>query len=185
MKQKLFLDFDGVIVDSVKAYCDLYNEEFKVYKNFNKANYKKVNKWNFSDQCPLAVSYIENMFSSYKFFDLLKLMDNNTIQIIKELQNKYKVIVCSIGTPENISYKASWIKDILNIDDMILIAKNNAAIGKSIIDMSESIIIDDHEDNLITSNANMKICFGETKSWNKNWKGIRVNNWSELKEFLL
>jgi len=51
--------------------------------------------------------------------------------------------------------------------------------------MSDGIIIDDHGNNLITSNADTKICFGEIKEWNEDWEGLMASNWKELGEMLL
>lgn len=55
---------------------------------------------------------------------------------------------------------------------------------KSHIDMQDGIFIDDSYNNLITSNAMFNICFGDEYVWNKNWKGVRCNNWYDIKDFL-
>lgn len=180
-KIKLFIDFDSTIVESVKAYCDVYNELY----NAN-ADYTKVERWDLGDQCPLAVDYVENIFATERFFEVLELIDSDTKQVLDELKEHYEVIIHSIGNPENISRKAEWIKRNLHISDMILLSKSNIVMDKSIIDMSGGIIVDDYENNLFKSNADVKICFGkETKEWNKNWTGIKVGSWKELGEILL
>ena len=48
------------------------------------------------------------------------------------------------------------------------------------VDMSDGIFIDDVSKNLITSNANKKICFGEPMPWNADWCGERCFNWTEV-----
>lgn len=181
---KIFLDFDGTIVNSVKSFCDVYNWGYSNNPNFKKADWAKVNKWNFSDECPLAKDNIEDIFASDAFFLHLDLMNENTLEVISRLKEKFDIIVCSIGTPGNISRKVGWIENILDIKDMVMLSKEKADMGKSIVDMSGAILVDDHQDNLITSNADIKICFGETKEWNKCWKGLRVKDWTELEELL-
>lgn len=54
---------------------------------------------------------------------------------------------------------------------------------KSHIDMQDGIFIDDSYNNLITSNAMFNICFGDKYVWNKNWKGVRCNNWHDVRDF--
>lgn len=180
MKKKIFLDFDSTITDSVKAYCEVYNWLYNAH-----ADYRKVNKWDLSDECLLAANYVEDIFASQEFFNVLEPMDNYTLEVINMLKKKYDVIICSIGTPENISRKAKWIEQKLDIKDMILLSQSNLKMDKSIIDMSGGIIIDDHADNLVTSNADIKICFGAIKAWNEDWSGIRTSDWGELGRMLL
>lgn len=179
-KIKIFLDFDGTAVDSVRAYCDVYNKLFN-----GKANHTKVNRWDLADECPKAVKYVEDIFASKEFFDYLELIDQDTKDVLDQIKQNYEVIICSIGTPENISRKAEWVNRNLDIQDMILISKHNATMDKSLVNMSNSIIIDDNENNLFSSDADIKICFGEVKSWNENWDGLRAKNWKELGELLL
>ena len=58
-----------------------------------------------------------------------------------------------------------------------------AVIYKSSVDMSDGIMIDDHPDMLNSSNAAVKICFGEY-GWNKDWEGLRAKNWKEAYKIL-
>lgn len=185
MEKIIYLDFDGVVVNSIKAFCDVYNNVFKEEEKFVPADWTKVNRWDLADECPLTVDIVEGVFKSDDFFEVLEFMDEDTLNIINKLKEKYKIIICSIGTPENISKKTMWIKDNLGIEDMILLSQSEALMDKSIIDMSDGIIIDDHGNNLITSNAGVKICFGEIKEWNEDWEGIMIANWKELGEMLL
>lgn len=185
MKKKIFLDFDLTTANSVKAYCRVYNELYKSHKDFTYADYTKVNKWDFSDECPMAVSRVESMFELDLFFYFLEVMNKCTLDVLKQLEQLYDVVICSIGTPENISKKVRWIDRNLGIKNMILLSKNDVVMDKSIVDMSGGILIDDHEDNLFSSNADIKICFGEVKSWNKNWQGLRVKDWTEVGKLLI
>ena len=45
--------------------------------------------------------------------------------------------------------------------------------------MSDGIMIDDNVDMLNSSNAPIKICFGEY-GWNENWTGTRVKDWKTM-----
>ena len=62
--------------------------------------------------------------------------------------------------------------DFIGID----IGKHN---DKSHIDMSDGILIDDVANNLKSSNASDKICFGSF-SWGEPWGGKRCKDWKEV-----
>ena len=66
-----------------------------------------------------------------------------------------------------------YIKGFIGVDI-------NRYSDKSHIDMSGGIIIDDEINNLLTSNAPQKICFGDVCEWNKDWTGERLFNWIEV-----
>lgn len=91
---------------------------------------------------------------------------------------------------DNISYKSQWIKNNLSfINNVILISSavgvNGIKMDKSIVNMKNSIFIDDHIENLLRSNAELKICFGKEYKWNDNWMGQRCFNWKEIEKILL
>ncbi|MFU0824634.1 5' nucleotidase, NT5C type [Clostridium sp.] len=186
--KKLFLDFDCTIVDSVKTYCNVYNKLYKNREKFKEADHKKVNRYDLKDQCPM-VAHQEEIFSSKEFFEHLEFMEDAR-EVIEKLSTKYELIICSIGTLDNISYKSKWIKDNLPfIKSVVLISNNVEKSGiktdKSVINMKDAVFIDDHEDNLISSDAELKICFGKKYDWNKHWEGQRCFNWKGVEKLLL
>ena len=38
-KNKIYVDYDGCIVNTIKCICSLYNEDFQYYKNFIPINW--------------------------------------------------------------------------------------------------------------------------------------------------
>jgi len=188
MKQKLFLDFDNTIVNSTKAFCDIYNLRYYNHPNFIKADWEKSYLYNFEDVCPLLKTKeeVENIFCSETFFRSLEFIDNNTIDVIAELNNKYQIIITSIGWPLNISLKSLWIENELPmIKEFILINNGDCSMDKGIIDMSKGVILDDVESNLISSNADLKVCFGYRHDKNENWQGEWCVDWLDVREKLL
>jgi 5'(3')-deoxyribonucleotidase len=184
-KMNLFLDFDSTIVDSIKAYCDVYNTMFNRFEGFAKADPTLVNRWDLIDQCPLAKGMCEDIFSSPMFFQKLEMFPGAN-DVLLDLSYYYNIIICSIGTKENISRKATWIDHNLNfIDNLILISNRGVKMDKSIVDMKESIFIDDHNDNLKSSNAFIKCCYGKEYAWNVNSCEMRLVNWEEVRNFLI
>lgn len=184
IKQKLFLDFDCTIANSHKAYCEVYNQLYCNHKDFVPADYLKVKEWSLKDQCPL-VEHSISVFGHPKFFEILEFMPNAE-EIIKELHNKYQIIICSIGTFDNISLKSQWIKNNMPyINNMILINNEGIKMDKSIVNMNESIFIDDVSSNLFSSNSEMKILYGQKFKWNENWQGLWCKDWFEIANLLL
>ena len=185
---KIFIDFDCTIVDSVKTYCNVYNSFFKEHEEFEKADHSRVNRYDLMDQCHLA-DHQETIFSHEEFFKHLEFMPHAE-EVIEKLSNKHELIICSIGTLDNISLKAKWIKNNLSfIKNVILISSavttNGIKMDKSSVNMSNSIFIDDHVENLLSSNAEFKICFGKKYEWNESWTGQRCFNWKEVEKLLL
>jgi len=184
-KTKLFIDVDGTIIDSIKAFCDTYNELFKNHPNFKKAQWWEVETWNFSDQCPL-VHNVEDIFANELFFKYAEFINGNTKETIEKLCYKYEVVICSIGTLQNIAYKSLWLKENLPcVKEYVFLVNDGCNMDKSIIDMNNSIFIDDVKSNLDSSNAKLKICFGDEYEWNKEWQGIRCCNWTDIYKLLI
>lgn len=186
--KKLYLDFDGTVVNSVKSFCRTYHKLYKTHPDYIVPQWYLVNEWNFQDQCHLlqGTTDVEKIFGMQLFFENLEFIDEYTYEILKELNEQYQIIICSIGTYDNISLKSQWIKDnIPFIKDSIFLVNVNSTMNKSSVNMQDSIFIDDVAINLNSSNADLKLCFGDVKSWNKDWDGVRIFNWKGIKELLL
>lgn len=180
--KKIFLDFDGTIVNTIKAIIDLYNEDFKYYKNFKYIDWYDINTWDFTE-CECATrEYINTYFNQQRFFDKLDYMDW-AYEVINELKDKYKITIVSCGYSPNLRAKEIWIKKYLPFCEFSGVNFKEYS-DKSHIDMSGSIFIDDSANNLITSNAETKICFGDSYPWNEEWAGKRSINWMDIKLLL-
>ncbi len=184
MKPTIFLDFDGVIVDSKKSFVDFYNKHYKEKQGYVFADHKKCNKWNFSDVCPLAIDDIQHIFGQKELFDNLEFFPHAK-ETIEELSKDYKVVIVSIGTYDNIHHKSMWIKNNLScVKDSILLVKTEGdMLGKSIVDMKGGIFVEDVSKNLYSTNADIKIIYGPKYSWNEDWEGLWASDWKALKNF--
>lgn len=110
----------------------------------------------------------------------------NAKEVIEELVNKYEIYIVTIGTINNLVFKARWIeRNLPFIKNLILIRNDGVQMNKSIINMQDGIFIDDVETNLKSTNASVKYCFGKIYEWNKEWNGNRLLNWNEIKNTLL
>ena len=105
-------------------------------------------------------------------------------EILDELKDNYDITIVSSGYSPNLRAKEIWIRKNLPYCDFIGVNLKEYK-DKSHVDMSSDVIfIDDSANNLITSNAKLKICFGDKYPWNKDWTGIRCANWNDVHNFL-
>lgn len=187
-KQKFFIDFDLTIVNSIKAYCDTYNFIYSKYPNFIPANPDAITSYNFKCICPLLQTEKDRykIWESKIFFYYIEFINENTYDVLKKLSKKYQLIITSIGTPKNISLKAKWLENKLPfIKDYILITNKDCKMDKSIVQMQDSIFLDDIPSNLESSNAKIKVLFGKIYPWNKGWQGEHCLTWKDVEEKFL
>jgi len=189
-KIKLFLDFDNVLVNSTKSFCESYNILYKYHKDFTSANWELVDTWDMQNQCKLLKSEADvlEIFENPIFFKFLKLINDNTYEVARELNEKYQIIIASIGTPINLSRKALYLQKTLPfIKDYILMYNDGVKMNKEIIQMNypDSIFIDDVTTNLDSSNAINKYIFGKDYPWSQTNDYHRLWNWTDVAEKLL
>ena len=180
---KIILDFDGVIGASISSMC----KSLETIRNLPEGTYnpKLVKKWNFEDVIPeLDHDRVNDMFESDIFWRNLKPI-NGAIEFI----NKYRddIVICTIGTNKNIQKKLAWIEKHLGKVDVlpiiINIGSHHTAIDKSVIDMTNCILVDDNVNALDTSNAKYKILFDEFGEWNAEWQLTNKNYYKKYSSY--
>ena len=180
--KKIMIDFDCTIVDTIKAIVDNYNEDFQYYKDFHHINWWEINTWDFQECTCSTPEYINTYFNQPRFFERLEYMDWAE-KILDKLKDEYEITIVSSGYSPNLKAKEIWINEHLPFCKFIGINLKQYK-DKSHVDMRDSIFIDDSVHNLITSNADVKICFGDVYPWNEDWNGIRCANWHEVDNYL-
>lgn len=184
MKKRIFFDVDNTICNSTKRFVDLYNQIYN-----EQADWIKCYKWDYSDICP-KINNSESIFAMGCFYnDDLDYMDKYIDTVIKMLYLcDWDVNFVTLGTKENLINKSNWLKHnfpYIPAENYHLLEKTE--MGKAEIDMSDSILIDDNYINLLTSNADLKVCIHKPVEWNKDVERsgfIRLNNSLELYEFI-
>ena len=179
----IFIDFDNVVVNSIKAIVDIYNEDFQYYKNFRMINWWDINSYGFSECNCATTEYLNTYFNQKRFFDRLEFMPwaKETILMLTEI---YKVKFITLGYRPNLTAKKEWLDGHFPGIKMngINMKKNN---DKSHVDMKNSLLLDDDSRYLISSNAEERICFGDIYSWNEDWDGKRLLNWMDVRKYLI
>ena len=174
---------EGTISNTIKAIVDLYNQDFKYYKNFKPIEWSDIETWGFKE-CNCATSdYINTYFNQERFYDGLEFMESAK-EVLNELKECFNIIIVSMGYSPNLKGKEIWIKKNMPYADFIGVNFKDYE-DKSHIDMSGGILIDDSAKNLETSSADIKICFGCRYLWNENWQGVRNIDWQEVYKFLI
>lgn len=179
----LYIDFDGVIVNTIKAIVSLYNYDFLYYKNFEIINWTDIETWNFEECNCCTREDIDKYFNQKRFFDRLEFMPF-VKKVMESLAEKYDIYIVSMGDYPNLKLKNRFILEHFPYAKFIGCDFSKYS-DKSHIDMSDGIIIDDSVINLERSNAGFKICFGDEYIWNREWKGFRASNWIEIENLLL
>lgn len=172
-KLHIYIDFDEVLVNSIQANLDILNKRYST--NFKP---QEIKTWNFKDCFPqLKDDEIEDIFNAIRFFDNLTWKKG-----AKDFLKKYKNIITLVtkGNSQNLELKAKWLEEQgFGWLPYIGLPLNKS---KGSIDMSNGILIDDNQDNLNESNAQIKILYQNYPNceWNKNWDGVYVTDFKSI-----
>lgn len=178
--RKIMIDYDGVIVNTIQAIVSIYQDDFRSYKKFKPIHWSEIETWNFTELDATTPEYINTYFNQKRFFDRVEMMPmaNTALEYLHFVLG-YEICIVSSGYSPNLVLKEKWVKE--NIPYATFIGVNLKEYkDKSHVDMSGCLFVDDSVNNLETSNATLKICFGEEYEWNKNWDGIRIVNWCDF-----
>lgn len=190
IKPKLFCDIDNTITSSTEAFCSVYSQIYEDHPDYIPPIWQNVNKWDFADELHLLKGReeVEEIFSKRDFFNNLKLINYNTYEVLEQLNKKYEIILVSIGSFDNISYKSQWVKNNLPfITEAMFLINQGCKMDKSLVNARGvgNIFLDDVSSNLKSVHIERRICFGVIKSWNEDWTGERAFNWTDVAEKLL
>lgn len=197
MKKSLYLDFDSTIVNSERAFCEVYNRLYQDYVGFVPAHEEHAGDWEFKRACPLIhqlhvdpIAEVRRLFGLELFFELLEFYEGSD-KAIRALKSQYDLVICTSASPENGSKKVMWIeRQMPYVDEIIvLINKSNNGVGKGRVHMLEpgAIFVDDHPANLRSTEAERKILFnfnGRITDYNRGWEGETASSWPQLYERL-
>lgn len=180
--KKLILDFDNTIVNTTRAMIRSMNPYIKDVDKKVDEN-KVAYYWSFEDLFPKThLRYVDILFNSQHLFDNLELFPN-VFNVLEDLHKKgVHIYICTIGSYKNIKLKLDWLHENLPFVDVIPIAQNNIVMDKAIINMENSVFIDDNTDCLNSSNADIKIVYrhdGYMTQRNNVWNGFVATSWED------
>ncbi len=175
MNNKIYIDFDGTLVNTIKCIVDMYNTKYN-----QNIDWKTVKTWQFDELNLSTRDKIDKYFDKKDFFDKIEFMPFAEHTLDKLLWNGYEIVIVSMGNTKNLKLKEKWIEYNLPYCKFIGCDFKDYK-DKTHIDMSDGIaFIDDSIENLLTSNCPRKICFGEVFPWNEMWQGERLYKWGDF-----
>lgn len=171
----IMVDLDSTIIDTSQTIINLYNK----YNPNNKIKYTENHNWNFEPMIRTKeeLSELFKLFDSEHFYDEV-IFKENALEVVHDLCEKYKVIICTKHNESRKPITSKFIKRMFPKAELKFV-DNFSDKGKIECD----VVIDDKPESLKSFNDTvLKICFGEYV-WNKSWDGVKMVSWLEIKEF--
>ena len=188
----IYVDVDNTIMASEHRLCELYNREYKTPLE-DAMNPDEVTTWDMG----IDSDIVEEIFSRIDFYNSKQVrLYDNVVEVLSKLKRRgYTIIIYSKGSLLNIASKSMFLDTLLGdiIDGHVFIGSNTVTMGKSMLDMEGSIILDDHIKNLTGNNTMYNICAKLTTleaDWNKDFKedlskgNFVMHSWSELPKII-
>ena len=157
-KQTIYWDVDDVILNSSVVVVDIINKK----ENKNK-KFEDVKDWTYrSISRNMTKEKIENIYGSDEFWSGINFIDG-ILDLFDKLGGRYNHSIVTHGREDNQKRKKEYL---FSHPRFGIHLRNNAGYyevpnnkSKSYIDMSDGIQIDDNCNNLIGTNARIKILF--------------------------
>lgn len=185
-RQTVIIDLDCTLFNTVKCITEIYDEDFQYYSDYKKIPWQEVKTWDFTELSAATPEYINTYFNQKRFFDRVE-MYKDAKEVIDELSEKYNIVFVSHGYSPNLRLKKEYVKKHFPYAEFIGVNLKHHK-DKSSIDMEGCIFIDDTPKNLKTSNAKMKICYGNY-DWNSEYSDdlincLRAYDWEDVYHLL-
>lgn len=187
-KPTIFLDCDNCIINSTRRLCDILNHRFKT-----KVKWQDVKKFNLTDQFDVSKEDVLDIFDSGNFWAYIEdYIIPDCRDVLTILSEDYDIIAVSIGSYNNISNKAQFLKEHFPmVKQFIGLASGGELImDKSVLDMSGegNYFIDDVLSNIVSSNCPNRILFSEdllVNQWNGQLDSSKlVGSWMEILDII-
>lgn len=181
---RIIIDLDNTAWATTETICELYNDDYSAFPFFKPVKWYEMNTWDWQELQCAKNEEIKLYFNQPRFFRTVKPMGdfNKVVNLLKE---KLPIVFCSCGYGPNLKLKEEKIAKDYPFAEFIGVDLSKYE-DKSHVDMSGAIFIDDLRKNLETSNASMKILFGDEETWNQDvtWDGFRCYNWWDVYRLL-
>jgi len=179
----IYIDFDDTIVNSVENVIRIANKRYN-----QSVQVSDVDKWDFSYLYPNATrDEIIGIFGEQEFFDTLHFKKNAILTLQKLSKRNFLFVVTKTIDIASGFRKYQWIQEHLNamnipVEYVAIFPRDD----KSIVDMSDGIMIDDNANYLEITNAKYKILYDNQREIdvNMDWDGLRVYDWQDAYKLL-
>ena len=160
-KRKIYLDADDTIMNSSLAIIEIANQKFGTDKTID-----DLKDWSY-----------ETIFKNTDEFNTVSLYESDIFfetvtpnigfcKFYEKYKNELDFIVVTLGTKKNLEKKKEWFKKIFPAITFFGIGiGEGSAFDKSILDMYNSIQIDDRFDCVRYTNASVKMVLKNNKDF--------------------
>lgn len=179
-KLNLFIDFDEVLVDSIRSILLILNPRYGT--DFKPDD---CTRWDFKDLFPdITPDEVKKCFESDEFWGTLrfKTTGQHVLDFLDKLKPCYNIVIVSKGTETNLKKKRQWLMDNMPISYIFIPIGLDGSKGE--INMAGGVHIDDNQYYLNESNATYKLLFANTPhttNWNNEWEGEMFNSFYDLR----
>ena len=171
-KKTIVLDFDDTLVRSSEQIIKMLNEKYGLDKSI-----EDLSDWSYRNiYHNITEKELSDLFASGNFFAGVK-YNEGVIPFLNYAQDKYKIVICSKGTPNNLYYKELFCTAMfaaLELDGEFIGIEIgdvfDSTLDKSKIDFSECLFaVDDNTNALMSMNVPCKILLKNyhEQYWNK------------------
>ena len=169
------VDLDSTIIDTCKSIINLHNK-----LNDKKIVYQENYTWNFAPMIKTKEELKElfKLFDHKDFYGDTLVVFDDVVRIINELSMQNRIIICSKHDTSRRPITTKWIYETFPCVDIVYTDTFDKSIGGKC-----DIVIDDKPEAFESVEADYKICYSYYQ-WNKDWSGLRVNNWLEISRFI-
>lgn len=198
---KLFIDFDNTIADTTSAFCEYYNTLY-IENDDDRIRSKDITEYDFSDvgwasghklgTKTVSEEMLLKGFKSDLLFSYLKPYQGVRYALEGLKSTKlFEIYLVSNCSDESAVKKIEWLKkwDLDRNFDGKVFLNINQAYNKSLLNMKDGILVDDHRANHLNSNAKYKYCFRDYphRKWHpKIDDGVKLfDKWSGSDSLLL
>lgn len=157
-KQAVYWDVDDIMLNSLETSVKIINFEYNALHNLPPKSASDVRDWNMkSIYRDITPEQIEEIFESEEFWKNVEFRAELNSLLTGKILKKYKHTFVTKGTQKNLEYKREFLSINLDCFDEFNFIGIESHISKGQIDMSGGIFIDDNIENLLESNADIKI----------------------------
>lgn len=176
-KLEIYCDIDNVVYGFAEIVLDLYNKA-------TNSNEIEASDWWFSNCNKVDKSWFEDLMLKEGLILHGKPIKDSIKTLTKLYNECYKIKF--ISSPEwnhkKFSYeRCMWLLAHVPFfkEDMLILTKD-----KSVCAKPNRILIDDSIENLqsFTKEGGISICYAQ--NWNKEYKGLRCDNWSQIYDLI-
>lgn len=175
----IYIDFDNTIVESNQKIIEILNKKYNTSKTE-----EDLKDYNYNSIVDITEKEKNEIFESDEFFKNLS-FKKGFLDFFNDNKDDYKIIIVSKGSALNLDKKEEWLQEHLS-GRFEFIGIQDLYTSKSIVDMADSIQIDDCTKELNT-NAQIKILYKSSNNfpWQQDYENTSIliaNTWEEISD---